>query len=72
MLTGLSYGSHTLKISGIHRVGNGTGDVLDYAVHSAIHFDVFFPTWVILAVAVLMVVVVVGIGLLVYFRKRKR
>lgn len=61
-VTGLSWGTHSLVVYGEDTDGN-TGSSM------AVHFDVFFPiAWIITAIAIL---AVVGIGLLVYFKKRK-
>src|SRR3972149_1596914 len=57
-LTGLSWGSHNLLV-------HGYGNLRSQPVQ----FDVFLPTRVIHAFA--MLIVVVGIGLLVYFKKHQ-
>ena len=62
-VTGLSCGSHSLVVYGEDAEGN-TGS------SRTVHFDVFFPTaWIITAITIL---ALVGIGLLVYFKKRKK
>jgi N-acetylneuraminic acid mutarotase len=65
-ITGLSFGSHNLTVYATDDAGN-TG------VCQTIHFKVAeepFPTTLIIAAVV--TVAVIGIGLLVYFKKRKR
>jgi len=61
-IAGLSWGAHSLVIYGEDTDGN-TGSSM------TVHFDVFFPiTWIIIAITIS---TVVGMGLLVYFKKRK-
>jgi hypothetical protein len=62
-VTGLSWGTHSMVVYGEDTDGNTRSSW-------AVRFDVFFPTaWIVTATAIL---AAFGIGLLAYFRKRKR
>jgi hypothetical protein len=64
-LTGLAYGDHNLTIYSKDEVGNtGASETIYFRV------EVPFPTT--LVIASFIPVVVVGAGVLVYFKKRKR
>jgi len=62
-VTGLSWGSHSLVVCGLDTDGNTRSSW-------TVHFDVSFPTaWIVTAIAMS---AVFGIGVMVYFKKRKR
>jgi len=62
-ITGLSWGSHSLVVYGLDTDGNTRSSW-------TVHFDVSFPTtWIVTAIAI---PAAFGIGVIVYFKKRKR
>jgi hypothetical protein len=64
-LNDLSYGEHNVTVYATDIAGNiGTSSTIDFNIAEP------FPTALVVASVVL--VVVIGIGLLVYFKKRKR
>jgi hypothetical protein len=64
-ITGLSLGLHNLTVYVTDDAGNT-------ALSQTIHFEVQEPFPTIVVVASVIIVAVVGVGLLVYFKKRKR
>lgn len=64
-LTGLSFGSHNLTVYATDDAGN-------MGVCQTIHFKVEEPFPTTLVIAFVTSVAVIGVGLLVYFKKRKR
>jgi hypothetical protein len=65
-LTGLSDGTHNVTVYGWDSVGNeGTSTTLTFEVKSALLTEI-------IVIATVVSIVLVGIGLLLYFKKRKR
>jgi hypothetical protein len=65
-LAGLSYGAHNLTVYAVDVAGNvGASETISFSV------EVPFPTTLV-ALASVATVAVVGVGLLLYFKKRKR